>query len=117
MSEPGGIKQEAIVGTKSFEYELTLSGPENRMLIIWHLLQAAMLMHTCADTSDGGPLEKETKLHDLIREKVKDEHIGNSMSAFINVWLSREYAEYETDPCHGPDDAWCPVCGLGGDTL
>jgi len=19
------------------------------------------------------------------------------------------------EPCHGPDDRWCPVCGLGGD--
>lgn len=22
--------------------------------------------------------------------------------------------EVDSEPCHGPEDAWCPSCGLGG---
>lgn len=51
-------------------------------------------------------------------------HISSSSAQFARQYaidalnddeIAAEIQDEDADPCHGPEDTWCPSCGLGGD--
>lgn len=62
----------------------------------------------------------------LDKGAVREVKVGTDRGLFIDCRRGRHYLDGELvgflkaepdDPCHGPDDRWCPSCGLGGSKL
>ncbi len=60
---------------------------------------------------------------DLSRIREYAKGLSGDKTCYPGETISQELAalasaspqkEDDVDPCHGPDDRWCPSCGLGG---
>jgi hypothetical protein len=70
-------------------------------------------MHVRLFSAENPPLAASKQLLNTIEGDIEEWMITNG------YWVSEyEYDGAEDDkdgdPCHGPDDRWCPSCGLGG---